>query len=149
MGRRADISSMEKLRQLVYVSSAVRLLREPELLEILEVARANNSQLDVTGMLLYAGGSFIQVLEGDAQMVERVVRKIKRDARHRGFLTLLDRVLEERDFEGWNMGFHRVSEQELDRIAGFHDWSAEMPSRRKTAAGVRLIESFRHTSVRQ
>ena len=116
MGRRADISSMEKLRQLIYVSSAVRLLREPELLEILDVARANNSQLDVTGMLLYAGGSFIQVLEGDAQMVERVVRKIKRDARHRGFLTLLDRVLEERDFEGWNMGFHRVSEQDRKSV---------------------------------
>lgn len=140
---------MEKLRQLVYVSSAVRLLREPELVEILTVARANNSESAVTGMLLYAAGSFIQVLEGDAQRVEKVMRKIKRDARHRGFLMLLDRVTEERDFDGWNMGFHRVSQQELDQIAGFHDWSAEMPTRRKTTAGVRIIESFRHTAMRR
>ena len=138
---------METLRQIVYVSSAARLMREPELLEILEVARANNAPLDVTGMLLYAGGSFIQALEGEPTAVEKILRKIKRDPRHRGFLVLLDRITEERDFEGWSMAFKRVTQQELDQIAGFHDWSAEMPARRKNAAGVRLIESFRRTTA--
>ena len=139
---------MPHLRQLIYVSSATRLLREPELLEILECARENNAPLDVTGMLLYAEGSFIQVLEGEAPAVEKLLRKIRRDGRHRGFLILLDRPIAERDFEGWSMAFHRVSQNEIDQIAGFHEWSAAMPNRRKATAGARLIESFRRTAVK-
>ena len=122
-------------------------MRDPELLDILEVARANNTQLQVTGMLMYSDGSFIQVLEGQPPVVEKLLRKIRRDTRHRGFLMLLDRVVQERDFEGWSMGFQRVAQLELDQIAGFYEWSAEMPTRRKTAAAVRLIESFRRTSM--
>ena len=138
---------METLRQIVYVSAAGRLMRDPELLDILEVARANNTQLQVTGMLMYSDGSFIQVLEGQPPVVEKLLRKIRRDTRHRGFMILLDRVVQERDFEGWSMGFQRVAQLELDQIAGFYEWSAEMPTRRKTAAAVRLIESFRRTSM--
>ena len=123
-------------------------MRDSELLEIVELARANNAQLQISGMLLYADGSFIQVLEGDPQAIERLIRKIRRDTRHRGFLILLDRAIHERDFDGWSMGFQRVSQQELDRISGFYDWSAEMPTRRKTASALRLIESFRRAAVK-
>lgn len=122
-------------------------MRDAELLDILAVARANNSELQVTGMLIDANGSFIQVLEGEPVVVEKLLRKIRRDARHRGFMILLDRVVDERDFEGWSMGFQRVAQHELDQIAGFYDWSAEMPTRRKTAAAVRLIELLRCTAM--
>ena len=144
---------MENLRQLAYVSAAVRLMRDSELLDILEVSRASNAPIGVTGMLMYAEGSFIQVLEGESAVVEKLLRKIRRDIRHRGFLILLDRVFPvcdfpDRDFEGWSMGFQSVTKHELDQIAGFHNWSAAMPTRRKTAAAVRLIETFRRVSVR-
>ena len=99
-------------------------------------------------MLLYAEGSFIQIIEGEPPVVEKLFRKIRRDPRHRGFLTLLDRVHLERDFEGWTMAFQRVSRQELDHIAGFHEWAAEMPARRKASSAIRLIETFRRTAVR-
>ena len=133
---------MDSLRQIAYVSTATRPLRESELLDILERAQAGNSELHVTGMLLYAEGAFIQVLEGAAQTVEKLMRKIRRDIRHRGFLILLDHVTGERDFDGWSMAFQRISQQDLDHIAGFYEWSAEMPTRRKNAAAIRLIECF-------
>ncbi len=136
---------MERLRQIVYVSSASRILRQVELLGILEASRVNNYADDITGLLLYADGAFIQVLEGEAARVECLIRKIRRDGRHRQFLILLDRVADERDFEGWSMGFRRVTVEELDTVARYSDWSAEMPMHRRNAAAVRLIESFRRT----
>ena len=139
---------MENLRQVVYASSAVRLMRDPELLEILEVARFNNERVKLTGMLLYADGAFIQVLEAEPANVEKLLRKIRRDCRHRGFLMLIDRIVQERAFDGWSMGFQRTTLHALNDIAGYQDWSAEMPTRRKTAAAVRLIESFQHTCAR-
>jgi len=122
-------------------------MRDSELLDLVDISRANNFQMNVTGVLLYADGSFVQVLEGGPPTVEKLVRKIRRDARHRGFITLLDRVADDRDFEGWSMGFRRVSQQDLNQIAGYHDWSAEMPTRRKIAAGIHLIESFRRSTL--
>ena len=134
--------------QLVYVSAAAHLMKESELVAILETARIENANLNVTGMLLYAEGAFIQVLEGDAQAVERLLRKIKRDARHRRFLILLDRVIHDRDFDGWSMAFQRVSQQELDQIAGYYDWTAEMPTRRKSSSSAVDRTPFGGSTVR-
>jgi hypothetical protein len=138
---------MPHLRQLVYASTASRPLRDPELLDLVNTARANNSDLNVTGMLLYASGAFIQILEGGPPTVEKLLRKIRRDPRHRGFLILLDRVIVERDFEGWHMGFQKIAQSELDQIAGFHGWSGDMTTRRKIASAIRLIESFRRVAT--
>ena len=144
---RVDNRLVGTLRQIVYVSAAVRLMRDSELLSILESARTSNNAQGLTGLLLYADGAFIQVLEGDPQTVERLMRKIRRDQRHHRFLILLDRVTGERDFDDSSMGFCTVTGQELQEIAGYQDWSAAMPTRRKSAAALRLIESFRRTAA--
>lgn len=122
-------------------------MKESELLEILQTAHRANTESNVTGILLYADAAFIQVLEGDPQTVERLLRRIKRDPRHRRFLILLDRITQSRDFEGWPMAFERTSIQVLDQIAGYYDWTAAMPTRRKNGVAVRLIEAFRRAMV--
>ena len=57
---------------LVYVSSATGKLGETDLLDLLEHSRRRNRALDLTGMLLYAGGNFFQVLEGEEKDVDEV-----------------------------------------------------------------------------
>ena len=54
---------------LIYISSAVKLMNDDELLFMLEQAREKNLRLGLTGMLLYKNGSFMQMLEGDKQTV--------------------------------------------------------------------------------
>jgi hypothetical protein len=41
------------------------------------------------------------------------------------------------------MDFERVPVSQLNDLAGYHDWSAEMPTRRRHEAALRLIEFFR------
>jgi len=55
---------------LIYVSTADHLLSNEELLEILHISRKNNEVGPVTGMLLYKGGNFMQVL-----VLQRKVRR--------------------------------------------------------------------------
>ena len=50
--------------RLIYVSTAVRLLNKDELVEILNVSREKNARLNITGLLLYKDGNFMQLLEG-------------------------------------------------------------------------------------
>lgn len=92
--------------QLVYGSTATVEFDEPTLLELLQGARKNNDSLGVTGMLLYAEGAFLQVLEGEREAVEALFGKIEGDARHTGTRVLLKAEVEERAFEDWSMGFH-------------------------------------------
>jgi hypothetical protein len=47
---------------IVYASSALQLFTKPELQTLLEKARQNNAKLNVTGMLLYKDGNFMQAL---------------------------------------------------------------------------------------
>jgi hypothetical protein len=59
------------LVSLVYVSVARELMSDEDLKAILEVARRKNAERNITGMLLYRSGYFIQALEGEEADVER------------------------------------------------------------------------------
>ena len=60
------------MRRIVYLSTATRLMSDVELMDVLRVSRENNARDKVTGLLLYQGGNFIQLLEGDADAVAAV-----------------------------------------------------------------------------
>lgn len=107
---------------LVYVSSAIRPFTQPQLLQLLAQSRADNEQRDITGMLLYKNGNFMQVLEGEESAVRRVHKKISTDMRHRGLLVLLQRHQQGRDFGTWSMGFRDLSSAESLSLPGYSEF---------------------------
>ena len=111
---------------LVYVSSATHLFTEQELVDLLEVSRVNNAKLDVTGMLLYKEGNFMQFLEGPKDKVCALYEKIRLDPRHRGVLLLLQQEHTEREFTEWAMGFKRLDSQTPMEVPGYSDF-LELP----------------------
>ncbi len=98
---------------LVYVSTATTLLSDEELGDILHVSRRNNEAADITGMLLYRNGNFIQTLEGPPQAVRETYERIFRDPRHKSVIKILERPTEVRNFAGWSMGFRNA-----DKLSG-------------------------------
>jgi len=108
--------------QLVYASRATRPLSEAELGALLEVSRAHNERVDVSGILLYDGGDFLQVLEGPRSSVQDTFDRISQDDRHTDALVLSRRTVDERAFEGWSMGFARASFQLIDVVDGWSDF---------------------------
>jgi hypothetical protein len=107
------------MRHVVYVSSASSLMSEGELMSLLEVSRARNAADGLTGMLLYKGGNFMQLLEGEDQPLENTCARIRRDPRHQGLIFLLDEEIAERSFVDWAMGFRSVVPEDLERVPGF------------------------------
>jgi len=89
---------------------------------LLEKARRNNTQLEVTGMLLYQSGSFIQVLEGDRPVVEALLAKIATDKRHDRIMKIIIEPIKERDFGAWTMGFPKVTKSDMATIPGLNDF---------------------------
>jgi len=100
-----------ELIQVIYVSAARNLFNSTQLRELLRLARIKNEQLDVTGMLLYHEGSFLQVLEGPLPAVNPLLETIDRDQRHQNLMLLLRREIAARNFADWKMEFVEVAAQ--------------------------------------
>ncbi len=98
----------EPIFQLLYVSGASRPITRDDITQILAASRRNNAALDVTGCLLYADQTFIQVLEGEKATVERVAARIRQDMRHRNFMVLVEQHGSSRAFGDWQMGFKEL-----------------------------------------
>ena len=90
--------------QLIYLSNLVKG-QESQLGAILESAVRHNSEDHITGMLLYAEGNFLQVLEGDREPLNDLYGRLTHDTRHRRLLLLGFEAIDERLFPGWSMGF--------------------------------------------
>lgn len=110
------------LISLVYVSVESHPLSEEDLIEILKKAREKNERLDITGMLLYRDGFFIQCLEGEKSAVESLYATIKLDNRHENVLTVSQDEIEERTFKDWKMGFNHISDSDLSGLEGYEDY---------------------------
>jgi hypothetical protein len=106
----------------VYVSSAIKLFAQSELLGLLEKSRENNAKLGITGMLLYKDGNFMQVLEGEEIAVRVLYTKIGCDPRHRGMITILEGPLEERQFPNWSMGFFDLNSAAVLSTPGYSEF---------------------------
>ena len=117
------------LRQLVYISDASYGLSRPDIESILASSRRNNAEANVSGMLLYSSGVFIQALEGRPETIEGLYKTISDDRRHENVDTVSDRLVSDRNFAGWAMGFvERAPEDVGNRIgiAGLLDRKATL-----------------------
>lgn len=137
--------------QMVYVSSSSSPLTRAELDDILTTSRRKNAALDVSGALLYAGGNWMQVLEGEQSAVESLFHSINRDPRHRGVIVLIRGHQETRQFREWSMAFG-----DLDLVGGdaadYSDFlrrpSASADFGAEPGAAQKLLLSFRKSLTR-
>jgi hypothetical protein len=113
---------MSPLFHCIYASTAVRDFNADELCRLLQVSRANNERLGVTGILLYTEGSFFQVLEGAHSVIDSLYLKLQADERHRNVIKIIQEPIPRRFFSDWSMGCSIVSRQQLCEINGVNDF---------------------------
>jgi hypothetical protein len=95
--------------RIVYVSDAVRPMTDSDLEGILAGARTHNAGVGVSGLLVYAQQSFLQVLEGDPQAVEGAYERARASALHRNLRATSTHVSGGRRFPQWSMGFRHAA----------------------------------------
>lgn len=93
------------LYQIMYISSAHGDVTPTQCAHISHAASTRNQAEDVTGLLLFNGKRFLQVLEGPREAVERVYHRICDDGRHYAVVKLREMEIEEREFGNWAMAY--------------------------------------------
>ena len=72
--------------------------------DIVKVAEVENARNDITGVLFFAEGKFLQVIEGKKEVLQRLMQNISNDPRHKNIDYLIDTPVPERGFRDWKMG---------------------------------------------
>ena len=98
----------------VYVSSAVGMWSTRELSTLLAQSRAKNTGLGVTGVLLHREGTFMQVLEGEEDVVRPLYGTIAHDPRHADVVNVWGSLSTHRRFGDWSMGFRDLDTHPVD-----------------------------------
>ncbi len=118
----ANNTNEDQLFSLIYVSSARVSLTETEIEQILMKARQKNKVEGISGMLLYKGGNFLQVLEGPEPAVTALMEIIRNDNRHHGILVLQKERISSRRFGRWEMAFTYLNNGQLKNADGYSNF---------------------------
>lgn len=131
---------------LAYCSSAVKLMDSTELIDLLKTSRDCNLRAGITGMLLYRDGSFMQVLEGEAEAVLATYGRITADSRHRNIIKLIQAKIAARNFDRWTMGFCDIGDLTDKERAAYSPFLSEPFDAEHYSSGsaaLKLLQTFR------
>ncbi|GAA4642228.1 hypothetical protein GCM10023115_04510 [Pontixanthobacter gangjinensis] len=110
------------MRQYVYISTATDNLRNEDVSDILAAALRNNVGSGITGLLIFNGRNFLQLVEGEQEALTKLMEKLALDKRHNGIVRLVDIAIDKRDCAEWTMRQIRLSDsvnarrEELDAV---------------------------------
>lgn len=107
------------MHHIIYLSWAVAPFTTAQLQRLLTRARQRNTELAITGILLYGNEQFMQVLEGEEEVVQELYAQIRKDPRHHNILTFANKAVAQRAFPEWAMAFPSVSAQQFAAVTGY------------------------------
>ena len=108
---------------LIYSSKESECTTELELKQIMEQSEKNNKRQNITGLLIYFHGTFIQMLEGTEKDVFETFGRIENDPRHEQIIKLLSGETDKRHFPNWKMALQVVNEETFKRIESYESLS--------------------------
>jgi hypothetical protein len=91
-----------------YTSLARLDLQDTDLEDIYLTAREQNALDGITGLLVFNGTHFLQIVEGSASAIEDLIDRLRKDPRHTGFEIRDRRQVDARSFPDWSMELVRV-----------------------------------------
>ena len=102
-----------QLKTLTYTSWARAGLRPDEVDTILSSAKINNPLDGITGVLIFNGTAFMQILEGSEEAIDGLTSRLVSDPRHSNMSIRDRRLIETRSFPNWSMAYLRLETGEF------------------------------------
>ena len=97
------------LKSLTYTSLARLDLQADDIEAIHRIARDLNALDGITGLLIFNGTHFLQIVEGTPPSIDALMERLRRDNRHSSIEIRDEQMVEQRSFPDWSMDLVRVS----------------------------------------
>lgn len=96
------------LLEIVYSSETPVPLSTDEVQTLLKHARRKNTEWNVTGLLCYDNKQFLQIIEGEIDVIMDLFHAIQNDPRHTNIHILHEGDITARAFDDWKMAYEPV-----------------------------------------
>jgi hypothetical protein len=87
--------------RVIYLSQVREGVEEIEIRQIRGAAEVAHRHADLTGLLVYTGAHFFQVIEGGTAEVEALMQRIRADTRHHSLRVLCRQDTPTRSYDTW------------------------------------------------
>ncbi len=104
--------------RIIYLSSATTKFTNEEILTLLNASRKKNEANEITGLLLYSDGNFLQIIEGKQKKIKALYAKINMDQRHRNIIKVFEGKVSHRIYPKWHMGFNSIDKEFENQTIG-------------------------------
>ncbi|MBO3698652.1 BLUF domain-containing protein [Roseivirga sp. E12] len=115
------------LYELIYRSNAKSDTSESDIQNILHTARAFNKANGITGCLLFHNNQFLQLLEGEFNLLMKLYERIKTDTRHDGLVLLHMRETAYRVYPNWTMAYQSMEPTDVKAKVGITEFTEFEP----------------------
>ncbi len=95
---------------------AAEELNPADVLNILTECRNFNTPNRITGCLLFHNGEFLQILEGEEEVVLELFEKISKDPRHTHVRLISQGAIVKKSFAQWSMAFHELKNVDFQKL---------------------------------
>ena len=111
---------------IVYISKIAENTEDPQAVvrNIVESAKQHNKSVNITGVLFYENGYFLQALEGEKDVLVHTFEKISKDSRHNQIIKIIDEPIAARSFADWSLDTFYIDSPALinpDTIVSFKE----------------------------
>ena len=113
------------LKSVTYTSLGRLDLTSRDVSDIHKTAMRLNALVGVTGLLIFNGSRFLQIIEGPQQAIDALIERLRRDDRHSAFELRDSRFVACRAFPDWSMELLQVSAGQM--LAG-SEIEAKLPT---------------------
>lgn len=109
-----------EIHQLVYESRPTDALTKEQFRDILNKSQYKNIRLNLSGLLIFHAGKFLQLLEGGKKEVDELFEAIRHDPRHTDIKVVLESDCQFRSMPSWVMGLS--TDNNVAEIIGSMDY---------------------------
>ncbi len=134
------------LYTLIYLSKPTVPFSREDLETLESKARVNNESIGLTGLLLYTGEYFLQILEGEHEKLNSVFNRVAHDPRHDSIEILFGARTKARFFPAWTMGFIDDHSFEITELYGICN-RAERHNNSAMEAAIESMKLFSYETV--
>lgn len=131
------------LLEIVYRSETPVPMSPDEVRALLEHSRRKNTEWNVTGLLCYDHNQFLQIIEGETDVILDLFHMIQNDARHTNVEILHEGDIANRAFDDWKMAYEPVPSGLLPTLTrAIHRSACGAELDETTSAGQRIFTLF-------
>ena len=112
------------LKTICYKSKVKSSLSILELESLFSETLANNNTTNITGVLVIRDAMFFQIIEGNAEIIDAIFLKIKKDTRHSKIIEFINKPISRLNFKAFDTGYAVI--QDVDALYGLQEYIADL-----------------------